>query len=369
MTEGERRHRGSLVEQGMRRLVPVLLGCMLGLGAQVHAADAPPTQPWPTSTPAEQGMDARALGAIRQELPMSFPDVRSVVIVRNGVLVFDYRRAGLDPNGLDEMQSVTKSVLSALFGLALKDGALQTLNVPFVKYLPARAGAPDDPRAKDITVRQLLTLTAGFRSQSRTDRAFLKLGLKTPLQSAMDRSVESAPGTAFSYDNDTCYITSAVLTTATGRNAADYARERLFGPLGITQFSWPTDAWNVSSGHSGLMLKAKDMARLGQLFLQNGVWNGQRLLPEAYVLESTSEQSPGRPHERYGYMWWVAPNVPGRAPFTARGTGGQHIHVDPALKLVVVTTADPSAESDARRQAPKLIYERILPAARVATAR
>lgn len=369
MSEGERRATRRLVERSVRRLVSILLSCVLGLCAQVHAAGAVDLQAWPTSPPAEQGMDGKALEAIRQQLPLSFPDVRSVVVVRNGVLVFDYRRAGLDPDGLDEMQSVTKSVVSALFGLALKDGALPTLDVPFVKYLPAGAGAPSDRRAKDISVRHLLTLTAGFRGETRTDRVIRKLGLKTPLQSSMDRAVVGTPGKDFSYDNETCYITSAVLTTATGRNAADYARDRLFGPLGITQFSWPTDQWNVSSGHSGLMLKARDMARLGQLFLQNGVWNGQRLLPEAYVLESTSKQSPGRPHERYGYMWWVAPNVPGRAPFTARGTGGQHIHVDPALKLVVVTTAEPSQESDARRQAPRLIYEHIVPAARPTAAR
>jgi len=352
-----------------QRLALLVSSCVLGLGAPAQGAGAVDAQAWPTSTPAAQGMDAKALETIRQDLPVSFADLRSVVVVKNGVLVFEYRRPGLAPDGLDEMQSVTKSVVSALFGLALQDGALTTLDVPFVKYLPASAGAPDDRRARDITLRHLLNLTAGYQQESRTDRLMRKVGLKTPLQTAMDRDVVSPPGTAFAYDDVTCYITSAVLTSATRRNAADYAAERLFGPLGITQFSWPTDRWNVSSGHSGLMLKARDMARFGQLYLQNGQWGGRQLLSEAYVLESTREQSPGRPHERYGYMWWVAPNAVGRAPFTARGHGGQHIHVDPAFKLVVVTTAEPTQESDARRQAHKLIYERIVPAAKGPAAR
>lgn len=353
----------------MQRLVILLSLCVTGLCAKAQAPNTVEAQPWPTSTPAAQGMDGRALEVIRQDLPVSFADVRSVVIVKNGLLVFDYRRPGLEPDGLDEMQSVTKSVISALFGLALQDGALTSLDVPFVKYMPARAGAPADPRARHITVRHLLTFTAGYRQESRSDRFMRKIGFRTPLQSAMDRAVVSPPGTSFAYDDATCYTTSAVLTFATGRNAASYARERLFAPLGITHFIWPTDRWNVSSGHSELMLKAKDMARIGQLYLQNGQWGGRQILPEAYVLESTSKQSPGRPKEPYGYLWWVTSPSTGRAPFTARGHGGQHIHVDPALRLVVVTTADVSQAGNARGQAEKLIFQHIVPAALISAAR
>lgn len=207
-----------------------------------------------------------------------------------------------------------------------------------------------DPRASAITVRHLLTMTAGFEVNDGTGTA----AAGRP-QDAWARPMRAAPGQAFAYDNALVPLLSAVLEKATGMPLADYARQQLVTPLDFEEPSY----------HRGLHMRTMDMAKLGQLFLQKGAWAGKQLVPESYARAATQPQNGGGPPVSmpYGYMWWVVPSNAPRKTFMASGFGGQFIWVYPPLDLVIATTSTASPESNRRGHALQLIRARLFTAA------
>jgi CubicO group peptidase (beta-lactamase class C family) len=289
-----------------------------------------------------------------------------VVVIRHGLLVFEHYRPGTSRDTLRDVQSVTKSVVCALVGIALHQGLIADLDQPVLELLPDVGGTLTDPRAKQVTLRHILTFTAGFEPESTTDRWMRRLGTGDTLRRAMSRPIVSTPGERFSYDNTTAYIISAVLTKAARQNMAKYAEQHLFGPLAITEYEWPADAAGNNPAHAGLHMKTRDMAKLGQLFLALGRWRGREIVQQSYATASTDRQSAGGPPSQtwaYGFMWWVVPTPAPRKAFLASGLGGQFIYVDPSKDIVVATTAHASQASTSRLQAITLIREHILPAA------
>ena len=180
--------------------------------------------------------------------------------------------------------------------------------------------------------------------------------------SAILRNPESPPGGPFLYSNGTSHLLAAILEEATGTSALDYARSRLFGPLGIhtrpvtrdvvnsaealagtrgaAGFAWPLDPQGVSTGWWGIKLQPRDMVKLGQLFLADGRWGGQQIVPADWVDQATTQQvTADGLGDGYGYQWWTA-TVDGDEAFRAMGYGGQLIQVVPDSNLVVVTTTE-----------------------------
>jgi CubicO group peptidase (beta-lactamase class C family) len=213
-----------------------------------------------------------------------------------------------------------------------------------------------------ITLRQLLTMTAGFPAGDEvTGPAFTR---SEDWVRQIVRHPELPPGERFQYSNATSHLLSAILSEATGASALDYARSRVFDPLEIdtrpalvrprrtlssrealaaydrADFSWPVDPQGVSTGWWGLRLRPRDMVRIGQLFLSEGRWDGEQLVPEDWVEQATSEQvpadglSPG-----YGFQWWTG-ETDGRPSFQAIGFGGEQIVVVPDRGLVVVVATE-----------------------------
>ena len=235
----------------------------------------------------EQGFDAQIFPAIKRRLEDSLDDVHSVVVIRHGVLVFEHYRPGTSRDTLRDVQSVTKSVASALVGIAMQQGLIADLDQPVLELLPDLGGVAIDPRAKHVTLRHVLTFTAGFEPESAADRWMRRLGTGDTLRRAMSRPIVSTPGERFSYDNTTAYIVSAVLTKVARQNMAKYAEQHLFGALGITEYEWPADAAGNNPAHAGLHLKTRDMAKLGQLFLGLGHHADQRTHPPRGAIEAS----------------------------------------------------------------------------------
>lgn len=289
----------------------------------------------------------------------ALPDIRAVLVLQRAQPMFEYRRSGLTPETLHEVASVTKSVLSMLVGMAVAQGRIAGLDTPIVALLPELADANTDPRAQLLSVRHLLTMTAGFQG---SERRFIDP--KARDRFAMSRRFEADPGTRFRYDNPAADLLAAALARSVGETPAAYAQRQLFAPLGIERFEWAVDEQGKHHGFSGLKLRLRDLAHLGQLMLQQGQWDGKRLLPEDYVRASGTAHSAGGPPVGlpYGYLWWVSQATSAPVPFVASGFGGQFIWVDPALELVVVATSEMSAGSAARQQALDLIRRQILPA-------
>jgi CubicO group peptidase (beta-lactamase class C family) len=333
------------------RVLAALLWTAFGWAHAQTTPASPPT--------AQQDFDTRTFAGLGHTIE-ALPDIRSVVVLRRGRVAFEFHRSGHAPDSLHSVESVTKSVLSTLVGIALSQGHIASLDQPVVTLMPELAGLNADPRARQLSVRHLLTMTAGFAP---SERRFFDP--KERAQFAMSRPFESDPGAAFRYDNPAANLLAAVLAKAVGETPAGYAQRQLFAPLGIERSDWAVDEQGRHLGHTGLKLRTHDMAKVGQLLLQEGAWAGQQLLPRDVALAATRRHNAGGPPVglAYGYLWWVddAFDAP-RKTFVASGFGGQLVWVHPPLDLVVAVNAEVSQASTARNQAIDLIRKQIVPA-------
>ena len=341
-----------------------------------------PTAGWRTAAPAEQGMDPAVLDDLDTIVPESYPQVRSVLVVRHGYLVYERYWQGVDAGDGHNSFSVTKSFTSALVGIALDDGKLkgldQTVEELLADHLPANA----DPRLRQVTLKQLLTMTSGLAGDDSTlggdDDSWIEM-LKSPdwVRHILSQPLVSAPGAEFAYTDKNAHLLSAIVADATGQSTLAYARAKLFGPLGIATdnalqqtishwpltpaeleayeqapVAWPRDPQGYHVGGSFLRLPARDLAKLGYLYLNGGRWDSTQVVPADYVAASTQPQSdPTMGPGDYGYLWWVT-NETGHDSFRAMGFGGQLIQVIPDLDLVVVITSD---ADQGRYDAPNLV--------------
>jgi CubicO group peptidase (beta-lactamase class C family) len=305
---------------------------------------------WSLVDPADAGVDEGALARAHGRIPAEFPNVRSMLVARNGRIVFERYYGGATAGEVFDVYSVTKSVVSALVGIALADGKLESVDQRLAEVFPdyAKGG---DPRLSRLTLADLLTMRAGMAADP----------IQAPsnwTRTLMTRPFEHEPGKVFVYDGGSSHLLSAVLTKVTGKQASALARERIFRPLGIREgWRWPDDGQGLSVGSDGLAMRARDLAKLGQLYLQEGRWNGTQVVPASWVRRSTlMHTSVGAPGQGYGYQWWVQKGPRGKA-YAALGYGGQAIVVLPALDLVIVVTTVPMGDTDVRA-----IVRMILPA-------
>lgn len=338
----------------------ILLGLLACLATGIgYAQSTQPTEPAPmtwreTSTPAEQALDAAAFQGLDAALSTQFTDVQSAVVVLRGRVVYRFYRDG-EPEKLRDTQSASKSALSALLGTAIAQGRITSVDQRVVDLVPEWAPLNADPRAATITLRHLLSLTAGFALDS-GPRTRSGTAAPLPVREAWARPLAADPGQTFAYDNSVTPLLVAVLEKATGMPLADYARQQLVGPTGFAEPSYRG---------SIVHLRTLDMAKLGQLYLQRGQWDGKPLVPKAFADASAQVQNAGGPPVglSYGYLWWVVPGKAPRPTFMASGYGGQFIWVYPPLDLVVATTSTVSAESGQRGQALQWIRHHAFAAA------
>ena len=237
------------------------------------------------------------------------------------------------------MFSITKTVVSALVGIAVRERKLAGVDERLADVFPEEFGSHTDPRKRSITLGELLSMTSGFCCTP----AFLG----DPVPELIQRPLGIDPGSGFHYDGGSSDLLSAALAKVTGMTAAQYAQAHLFAPLGIRGVRWDALGKRYSGGAAGLFLRPRELLAFGQLYLDDGRWRGKEVVPAAWVRQST------RAHVRvdrgiaYGYDWWItADPAPG---FAALGYGGQALFVFPRLDLVVVVTA---ASDDER---PRLV--------------
>jgi CubicO group peptidase (beta-lactamase class C family) len=300
---------------------------------------------------AEKALDAAAFQPVQQALAERLTDIQSVVVVQKGRVAYEFYRDG-DRDKLRDLQSVTKSALSMLAGVALTRGDLASIEVPVLTVMPEWAALNSDPRAAAITVRHLLTLTAGFDVGSATSTSG---GTRRP-QDAWARPLVAAPGEKFAYDNALVPMLGAVLEKATGMPLPDYARKHLVGPMGLAEPSY----------QALLHMRTMDIAKLGQLVLNQGVWDGKQVISADYIAAATRAQNAGGAPVGmpYGYMWWILPTQQQPAPtFMASGYGGQMIWVHRPLDLVVAVTSTISPASASRGHSVRLLREGLFTAA------
>ena len=319
--------------KGLVFLLAVVLAVLSWTDSAQTSRDYWPTEKWRTSSPRRQGLDAGTLKKMDAFVRSDLPQTSSVLVVRHGYVVFERYYEG-DATRSRSMWNETQSVMSALIGIAIDKGYLAGVEQGLLELLPDSVTDQTNPAASKVTLRHLLTLSDGIATQE-LDFYFEPRRLTEQFR--------AEPGESFFYNNLSPQVLSVIITKRTGLKAAEFAQEHLLKPLGITSAFWATD-WGYTRGGFGMSLSTHDMARFGYLYLNNGRWEGQQIIPEQWVADSTRPQiRTGCRDESwgtYGYLWWPH-SFGGHSGYLAAGAGGQLIVVLPHLDLVtVITSAD-----------------------------
>ena len=305
-----------------------------------------PTSGWKTSTPEQQGMDSDKLMIADEFIQNRLPDAFSLLVVKNGYLVFEKYYSWGSPDKYAVVHSVTKSVTSALIGIALDKGYLNSIDQKLIEFVPEYITDELDPRKKEIRLKDLLTMSAGFRWNDRGPSMRNWYLSSDWVKFAVQLPQDHDPGDVFNYNSSTSHLLSVIISKSTKTSTLDFAKQNLFEPLGIQSAYWHQDPQGYYIGGFGLGLSARDLAKFGFLYLNNGYWNGQSIVPESWVKESIGQQIQAASHPiygtfGYGYQWWVK-KVDGCSSFRAWGRRGQFIAVVPELDLVIAVTSNPA---------------------------
>lgn len=316
-----------------------IAGAFLILTATARGDDWPPVV-----TAANAGIDAKALDTLLQCALEAKSD--SVCVLVDGALV--HEEYFNKPQKPIELMSCTKSVVSLLIGRLIDDGKIESVATPVAHWFPEfldAGGGKDDPAVRaqreSVTLRHLLTHTSGIAADATTEKVYAS---EDVVEFALGSRLATPPGTVFLYNNVACNLLCGIVEKASGKKADDYARAMFFEPLGITDFGWTRDAKGNPHGMAGCQLHAIDLARIGQLVLQRGEWEGERLISEAWLDEAMKPAFPdlGGGASTCGYLWWldVEPAKAGGKAVVlgvrAEGFLGNHLLIVPEKRLVAV---------------------------------
>ncbi len=349
---------------------------MLLLPLVAQAQDTHATLPaligdgWERVGPADAGFDPARLQALLGGLLEERANVHSIIVERHGRLVAERYQRGQDkgvyslfahstefgPTVLHDTRSVGKSIVSLLLGIAMKQGKIGDLKTPAIDFYPEY---PDlaTPGLKAITLEHLLTMSSGLAwseggpGPDDEHRLYWKW---SPSRYVLSRPIAAAPGRAFNYNSGGTAVLADILARATKTPLKEFARTALFEPLGITDWEWVADLHGRPMAFTGLRMRPRDMAKIGQLVASRGRWRGQQIVPAEWIEASLQPRlSTGFDGLEYGYQWWCGTvewkgqKLPWSAAF---GNGGQRIFVVPGLDLVVVVTAGAYGELQVARR-------------------
>lgn len=330
----------------------ILFAC-LALLLVVHGPLSAQSTALPRSSPEAQGVSSKAILEFIETAERDVNSMHSFMLVRHGKVVAEAWWQPESASTPHVLWSLSKSFTSTAVGLAVEEGKL-SIDDPVLKFFPEDAPSEPSANLRAMRVRDLLTMTAGHQDELnwRESPNWVKAFLAHP--------VPHKPGTHFRYNTPATYMLSAIVQKVTGQTVRDYLTERLFQPLGIEQPQWDTSPQGISIGGYGLYLKTEDIAKFGQLYLQNGEWNGKQLIPAAWIEQATSKQVSngsdpnGDWDQGYGFQFWRCRH----GAFRGDGKDGQFCIVIPEQDVVIALTANTgnmAAELN-------LVWKKILPA-------
>lgn len=335
-----------MISFSRRSLFAVPLALTLGHTPAMDAAslrqepqgnDIPwPIPDWPEASPGALNIDP-SLPDLLGSAALAAPSITGAVVIRHGAIAAEYVAEGWSRDEPADIRSCTKSAVAALVGAARRNDLLPDLSVTIGDLIPDRIPANADPRVAGIPLWSLLTMTSGIAWDWSSDYERLKAA-DDPVTYTLSQPIAYEPGAFYAYNSGGSNLIGLMVASAAGQRLEEYAEEVLFAPLGMDPGIWRLSPQGDAIGGYGLRLTPRDMARLGYLYLNNGIWDDEEIITPAYIEQSTIRQSSGDPTggTPYGYQWWVS-NATGYDAFYALGFGGQFIYVVPALDLIVVT--------------------------------
>ena len=375
---------GNGITEVLHLIVRLIGAALLALSSGAFA-ETTSFDKWPTAQPEAVGLSKEALSAIHQDIERGrYGYIDAFLVARHGKLVFEhyyehdypsiYRQEAAtpgalvvnDPSGpynyfnpwwhpyyrhttLHSMQSVTKSVVSALVGIAISRGELPDLDTPVLQFFDEADVDNVDQRKRDMTVRDLLTMSDGllwnenlpYNDPANSFAVMAKA--HNWVEYTFDLPMGAEPGTVFNYNSGATLILGHIFRLATGIDIEEYAVEHLFAPLGIDDYYWDRTPYGLTDTQEGLYVSARGLAKIAQLFLQKGRWQNQQVIPASWVEESTAPHYPtGKAgDEAYGYLWWSQPYTFEETTLRAyfgKGFGGQRPIFLPELDTVIVLT-------------------------------
>ena len=348
--------------QAIGRTAVVL--CLLALALTASGCTRPQAQPhytytiperlddgWEVSSLAAEGIDTPTIVRLTEQIEQDeYNAVHGCLIVKNGLLVYEEYFHGFRREKLHRLYSVTKSVTSALIGIAIDRGQIGGVDETVVSFFPEYVDEGWDHAKDAITLEHLLTMTAGLKYDEHSYAYSDPRNSHTQMTEARDwmrwtleQPLVARPGTRFAYSTGNSQLFSGIIHKATGLYANQFAEECLFAPLGIQDYFWTIGGNFPATGGSngGLKLCARDMAKFGYVYLTGGRWKGVQVVPEEWVEESLVSRIQAWGGAQYGYQWWIhRSRVAGTEIdwFAAHGHGDQLIALFPSLDLVVVLT-------------------------------
>lgn len=324
---------------------------------------------WPVTTPSAVYLDSLQLNTALDEAgKRGF--INSVLVIRYGKIASERYYNGYDASKSQTIMSVTKSFMSAMIGIAVRDSMLR-LDQKAIDFFPEYSKSQSDRRFSKITVKDLLEMQSGIDNDYNIYD--IVVGSNNWIKTIISLPLVSDPGTEFQYSTSAVHLLSGILTKASGMSSLDFANKFLFGPMEISSDGWRRDPQGIYSGGSDLFLTPRNMAALGLLYMNNGKLDGKQIVPENWIKNSITnhkinagESWGDLTDEGYGYLWWLG-KIKKFSIYTALGWGGQYVLCFPSLSLIIVTTANPYHldwnEADAyERSVLNIVANFILPA-------
>ena len=310
-----------------------------------------PTNGWRNSTPQEQGMSNETLQAMVSHILDEDLDVHSVIVIRHGYVVLEEYPNPFQGvsrtnswNGTHYLYSTTKSFTSCLIGIAIDNGYIDNTSQKVLAFFPNMSFSNVDDKKNQMTIDDLLTMRSGIPwdetsapfSSPENDVWQLYYNSSGGVQFTLDQPMEHDPGDYFHYNTGASHVLSGIVQATTGKTSLEFATEYLFAPLGISVFYWPHDRKGVTFGGFDLQLRPLDMAKFGYLFLNKGIWDGEQIVSEDWVTESSTTVTTLSSHTGYARQWWTMPDL---GVFYTAGLYGQYIFVSPKDDIVAVFTS------------------------------
>ncbi|HTY57307.1 MAG TPA: serine hydrolase [Bacteroidota bacterium] len=369
----------------MQRLTSLLPGIVAGVLALSPPALAQASRGhadgWNIGDPVTAGIDPGSLLRLDSAIAGNgFKNISSVLIARHGVLVWEKYYNGFADSSLHDTRSATKSITGMLIGLAVDRKFIPSEQTTVLSYFADRRPVQNpDPRKDQITVEDLLTMSSLMEcdddnsfSRGNEERMYLiedyfKFFFDLPIKGFpawAAKPAESPYGRSWSYCTAGVVVLGGVLERATGMKVDEFAREYLFGPLGISRVHWQMTPMGMPMTGGGLGLRARDFLKLAQLYLNNGTWNGRRIISERWIAKSVSPHASARDSVDYGYLWWLQRfGKEGHKAFAyyMAGNGGSKIAVFPDLDAVVVITGTMYGTIKGHQQSERIVSDFIVP--------
>lgn len=314
----------------------------LNAGAQINEL--------PRTTPEEQGVPSKALIALFDSLHvMQGTDIHSMIVMRHGKVVGEFYPAPFGPEYQHTQYSSSKTLVSLAVGLAIDENRLRLTDrvaTFFPEYLPDTIST----RLASMTVEDMLTMQSGIKP----DWAMRSRGVEW-IKTFLSKPVVNEPGEVFAYDSMVTYMISAIVQKVTGKKVLDYLKEKLFIPMNISTVNWEESPEGVNAGGWGLHIQSESLAKIGQMWLDGGVWNGKQLVSKEWIAQMSSKHANGGDYG-YGYQTWMC-----AYPSAVRADGalGQYVIVVPEKDVVIVLTEASFTNGKPQRG---LIWDKFLPA-------